>query len=134
MNLKIIIFCILYLVSGVSCAQNHDAKSDGEELLDDLSMEITFDENWSDFTSADWREKLNLSDQCIGLNEEEERRLIDNILLDSDNYWLVLTCNLGACQDSYYVYHVNRIENTIKPIIFELPEYTDKWRLKKTLD
>lgn len=33
---------------------------------------------------------------------------------------MVLTCHLGA-------YHVNTINKTIKPIILELPEYTDNW-------
>ncbi len=41
MNLKIIIFCILYLGLGVGSVQNHIAKSDSEELLDDLSMKVT---------------------------------------------------------------------------------------------
>ena len=32
MNLKIIIFCTLYLVSGIGCTKSHDVRSDGEEL------------------------------------------------------------------------------------------------------
>ncbi|GAB2188890.1 hypothetical protein MAH1_04970 [Sessilibacter sp. MAH1] len=84
--------------------------------------------NWINFSSADWRGNLGLSSQCRNLDQEDEQRLKNTIPIDQDSFLLLLTCELGAYQDAQFVYLVNSDQQTVKELVFEVPEYTDEWR------
>lgn len=86
--------------------------------------------NWINFSSADWRDNLGLSSQCRNLDQldqEDEQRLKNTIPINQDSFLLLLTCELGAYQDAQFVYLVNSKHQTLKELIFEIPEYTDTW-------
>lgn len=83
--------------------------------------------NWINFSSADWRANLGLSFQCRNLDQENEQRLKNTIPISQDSFLLLLTCELGAYQDAQFVYLVNSKHQTLKELVFEIPEYTDTW-------
>ncbi len=87
-------------------------------------------ENWQQFSYQQWIQKLDIS-ECSAKYDGHEERFRSIVNLSDKTILLLISCDLGAYQDAYYVYRLEQTSQRILQLSFNLP-LDDKFKLGVT--
>ncbi len=124
--LRIKIFLVLLTALTIySCSVNSlETDNSKPEKLDKFK---DLPDKWINLNSNEWRNELNIANDCDNLSNESELRLKEKISIDKNHFLLTLTCKLGSYQDAYYVYLIDSEKKQIRNVTFEIPQYQNTW-------
>ena len=100
---KLFQICVFLLIS---CSQ--------VKALESNDLSFLLPAGYSEFSQRELLEVFKITDECSVLNTDHKERFVLSFSLDGSNEILALACDLGAYQDSYLVYHIDKTTDKVR--------------------
>ena len=110
----------------------HKASKDASHSIRNAKIDNTLPlpANWQKQSYNEWLKQLRVT-ECPAKYDGNEVRFKNLIKISASTKILLLTCDLGAYQDAYYIFKIDTSAKNITPLSFNTPSDKDVTRLKK---
>lgn len=124
-TLKLIL--ILYVFIAIEVAASGPTSS-GDVLKAEVPV-IPLPKNWKQLSYQNWIKQLAII-ECPARYDGDEERFKSFVDLSDNDSLLLITCDLGAYQDAYYIFKLDQLSQSITAFLFNLPSDNDVFKLE----
>ncbi len=136
---NIILLCCLISIGACADEKNSAGKINTKDISitpisssrsrqQKVKNSVSLPKNWKQLSYQGWIKLLAIT-ECPARYDGNEERFKSFVDLSENDSLLLITCDLGAYQDAYYIFKLDQLSQSITALSFNLPSDDDVLKL-----